>query len=160
MFLSFWMWSDFSFIHSLFSKLFSSFLGFTVQISSEWVESLHISLTICTQSFWFVHPVKCSVENVFKDCSPYHWGTEINSLTISKNFKTFFLFRSQKVVLSKLLLLLMCFGYLYLVICFTNVGQTEFSITLVGTMAPGSYEVFWTSVSLLFKSIVQFTNRV
>lgn len=40
-----------------------------------------------SQAFWFVHPVKCSVENVLKDCSSYHEGTEINSLTVSKSFK-------------------------------------------------------------------------
>lgn len=42
------------------------FFGFTVQLSSEWVEYLYISLIICTQAFWFVHPVKHSAENTLE----------------------------------------------------------------------------------------------
>lgn len=39
---------------------------------------------------WFVHLVKHSAENILEFPPPlYHWGTEINSLTISKSLKYF-----------------------------------------------------------------------
>ena len=43
--------------------------------------------------------------------SPYHWGMEINSLTITKSFKHLFCLGVKQLCL--VLLFLMCFGPLY-----------------------------------------------
>ena len=95
-----------------------------------------------SQAFWFVHPVKCSVENVLKDCSSYHEGTEINSLTISKSFKHLFCLGVQQLwwqSFNYYLFYYYCQSALasgIRAIRFTEVGQTELSTTGIWPAVP------------------------
>lgn len=80
-------------LHSGFILKAIFIFGFTVWLSSKWVEYLCISLTICTQAPGILHTVKHSAEKKHLRIfffSLYHWGTEINSFTVFKGLKHLF----------------------------------------------------------------------
>lgn len=109
-------------------------------------------LTICTPDFWFIHPVKCSLENVLEVCSPHQQGMEINSLTISKGLKHLFCLGVKQLCWAPLLLLLKCSGLLYL-------GDTDFNNWNpdCGTTSQSSLDLqFFSSSNLLSNLPAEF----
>ena len=109
-----------------------------------------------SQAFWFVHPVKCSVENVLKDCSSYHEGTEINSLTISKSFKYLFCLGVQKLwwqsFIVKVLWPLVSGRYGLQKLVRRNFQQLESGLQY------HLLEVFGASAALPFRPVVQLAS--